>query len=86
MQMRSINISAAATAVSSAHLASLRVALHVTKRHNGATASDRTRVMVGNGTCSASHEAVRDSGSAGLLFALVPGDQHQRVPTYHADN
>ena len=67
MQMRRIHISAAAVVTPGAQLASLQVALHVTKRHNGAKASNRVSVMVGTVACNASHEALRLSGSGGLL-------------------
>jgi hypothetical protein len=73
MQMGSIRISAAAAASRSAQLASLQVALHVTKRQDGAKASDRESVMVGTVVCKASHEAVRLDGAGGLLLRWTRG-------------
>jgi len=57
----------------SAQLASLQVALHVTKRPDGVNASDRVSVMVGTGACNSSQEAVRLSGSGGLLYRWPRG-------------
>lgn len=73
MQMGRIHISAAAVVTRGAQLASLQVARHVTKRHNGAKASDRVNVMVGTDTCNASHETLRLSGSGGLLSRWFRG-------------
>ncbi len=79
MQMGGIRISAAA-ASRSAQLASLQVALHVTKRHNGAKASDRESVRVGTVVCKASHEAVRLYGSGGLLLRWTRGFDTSACP------
>ena len=73
VQMRSIHISAAAEVRRSAQLASLQVALHVTKRQNGVNASDRVSVLVGTCVCNSSQEAVRLSGSGGLLYRWPRG-------------
>jgi len=78
MEIRHIGISTATSVTFSAQLASLQVALHVTKRQNGANASDRLSVMVGSGGCHASNEAGSSSVSGGLA-ALAPGVRRQRV-------
>ncbi len=52
--------------------ASLHVALHVTQRHDGAEASDRTGVIGGSRCVMASQEAHCHSGLV-LLFALAQG-------------
>jgi hypothetical protein len=60
--------------VCSALEASLQVALHVTKRPHGATASNRPTVSVGNSTKNVSREALRDAVSLRCLGSLsTPG-------------
>ncbi|SOD41169.1 hypothetical protein [Nitrosovibrio sp. Nv4] len=64
MSMSYYRSSAAVEVISSAHHASLLVALHVTKRQNGAKASNRVSIRAGKrSTPGSSYEALSIAGS-----------------------
>jgi len=80
MQTRIIRISVAAKVASSAHHASLLVALHVTKRHNGANANNRVSVRAGIRGTNDSNEALSKAVSVRSCSCWLGGNDASTKP------
>jgi len=80
--MRRILISVDALVAVEAPHASLQVALHVTKRHNGANASNRVRVGGGISGREDSQEALSNAAADGVSVCWSKGNDASSAPGY----
>ncbi len=77
VQIRTIRNSAAVEVTDCAHHASLLVALHVTKRQNGAKAINRVSVSAGTRGTNDSNEALSKAVSVGA-YSCWPGGKRRQ--------